>query len=148
MTKQIDPKQYLRQYLIVIKEIDRKADEIKRLRSLAEKVTQTISTDRVQTSPRGDQLPDAIARIICLEDDIAAQIEQMIIIRTDIDTTINRIDDLRLRILLNYRYIDGMTWEEIAVKMGLSYVHIVHRLHPYALKKITDVIECNIQSVI
>lgn len=144
----IDAKQYLRQYLIIVKEIDRNADEIKRIRTLAEKVTQTISTDRVQTSPRGDQLPDAVARIILLEDEITAKIEQMVTVRTDIEVTINRISDQRLRLLLNYRYLDGKTWEEIAVKMGLSYVHIVHRLHPYALKKITDVIECNIRSVV
>lgn len=49
---------------------------------------------------------------------------------------INRVDDSTYRALLTARYINCETWEQIAIDMNYSYVHIVHRLHPQALDAI------------
>lgn len=39
------------------------------------------------------------------------------------------------RMLVRYRYMDGMTWEEICVTMKYSWTHI-HRIHSAALIKL------------
>lgn len=135
MAKQMDIKQYLKQYLILTKEIDRINDDIERVRSLAARMTQSFSSDRVQTSPRGDQLPDAIARIILLEDQLNAKAIKMLEMREQIEGLIDKVEDQTLRTLLKYRYISGLRWEEIAVKMNYSYRSVCY-LHGRALELI------------
>ena len=46
------------------------------------------------------------------------------------------VPDGRLRMLLRYRYVDGMTWERIAVNMNLD-ARWVRRLHGRALDALT-----------
>ena len=44
------------------------------------------------------------------------------------------------RTLLRYRYVDGMKWEDICVKMNYSWRQ-THRLHGDALKKLSETTE-------
>jgi len=49
---------------------------------------------------------------------------------------IKKIDDIENRthrLLLTLRYVNNLSWEEIAGKMNYSSGHIVQRLHPKAL---------------
>ena len=41
------------------------------------------------------------------------------------------------------RYINGKTWEQVAVQMNYSYVHIVHRMHPAVLRTLQEVLTQN-----
>ena len=41
------------------------------------------------------------------------------------------------RMLLRYRYIDGLKWEEVCVKMNYSWKQI-HRIHSAALKQLRE----------
>ena len=50
-----------------------------------------------------------------------------------VQAAIEEIEDETEKDLLTYRYLNGMKWEEIAVKMGYSWKHI-HRIHAAALK--------------
>lgn len=45
--------------------------------------------------------------------------------------------------ILILRYLNFQTWEMIACKMNYSYVHIVHNLHPKALRAIEKVLKEN-----
>lgn len=45
--------------------------------------------------------------------------------------------DYTARALLRYRYIEGMTWEQVAVKMNYSWRQ-VHRLHGDALQQLKE----------
>ena len=65
--------------------------------------------------------------------------------RKEIETVIETLEDKTLQLLLRYRYIDGMTWEQIAVKMRYDYRWVL-RLHGRALERLT--IESHIKSVI
>lgn len=49
----------------------------------------------------------------------------------------------KYRRLLQYRYLNFCTFEEIAVMMHYSWRH-VHRIHAEALRAMDDVIECHI----
>ena len=52
---------------------------------------------------------------------------------------IAQVPDSRYRRLLRARYVEGKTWEEIAVDMGYNYQHVVQRLHPQALHAVEEI---------
>lgn len=75
--------------------------------------------------------------------DIDADIEKEKIERM---TTLHRIESKIRKLpkeeetkVLHYRYIKLMKWEQIAVKMGYSYMH-VHRIHSDALINLTNML--------
>lgn len=45
--------------------------------------------------------------------------------------------DPTARMLLRYRYLDGLPWEEVCVKINYSWNH-THRLHGAALQKLKE----------
>ena len=57
-------------------------------------------------------------------------------LRREIEDVIASVPDGRLRMLLRYRYIDGMTWERIAVNMCMD-ARWIRRLHGRALSVLT-----------
>lgn len=136
MQEAIEPKRFLKRYIYVNSEIDRKLDEITRLRERSTKITQTFSSDRVQTSPSGDGTQNISVKIIMLENLINDDIDKLLIIKTEIENAIKLIDDDTYKLLLHFKYIDNCSWEEVSVKLNYSYFHVTHRLHPAALNQI------------
>lgn len=83
-----------------------------------------------------DKIQNAVCRIADIEADINREIDRQIDLRERIEAAICAIPDGRLRDLMRYRYIDGMTWEQIAVTMRLDYRWVL-RLHGRALSELT-----------
>lgn len=135
MTNQ-DKIAWLRRYREAVAEQDRLMDEIKSWRSLAERVSPALSC-----LPRGSGGPgrmiSAVEHINALEAELAEQIVERVSTRREIGQAIDRVPDNRLSRLLRLRYIEGLTWERVAVEMDYSYMQVC-RLHGKAL----DVIEC------
>ena len=123
---------YLKRYVLLDKEIDRKLEEVSRLRSKLTRITQVLTTE-----PRGGgtiygKTEEILAKIVDLENEIDADIDRLISIRDNIKAVIEAVEDDRERLLLQYRYLDGWTFEKIAVEMNYSWRQI-HRLHSRAL---------------
>jgi DNA-directed RNA polymerase specialized sigma subunit len=78
------------------------------------------------------RLRGLLAKIVDLEKEIDADVDRLIYIRDNIKAIIEAVEDDRERLLLQYRYLDGRTFEEIAVQMHYSWRQI-HRLHSRAL---------------
>lgn len=110
---------WLKSYRGLVAEIERLQREIERWRSIAEKVTPSISAVRY-TAPDGSRIENAIEKIDTLRDSLAAKLDELIGCRIQIEQAIDAVEDDRLRLLLRYRYIDGMTIEEAANEMGIS----------------------------
>ena len=123
---------YLKRYINLDREIERKLEEVARLRSKLTRVTEVYSTE-----PRGGgtiygKTEEILAKIVDLENEIDADIDRLVAIRDGIKTIIEAVEDDRERLLLQYRYLDGKTFEKIAVEMNYSWRQI-HRLHSKAL---------------
>ena len=135
MTNQ-DKIAWLRRYREAAAEQDRLMAEIARWRSLAERVSPTLSG-----MPAGSGGPArmiaAVERLDELEAELAEQIVERVATRREIGQAIDRVPDERLARLLRLRYIDGSTLEKIAVEMHYCYKQ-TKRLHWRAL----DVLEC------
>ena len=117
MTSQ-QKKESLLKYREAIREAERLENEMRRWRSRAEKVTMALKMTP-SGSPGSRSLEGAAQR-------------RAVDLRRHIEVSIAQVEDGRLRELLRHRYIDGDTWESIAVKMDYSYMHVC-RLHGDAL---------------
>ena len=143
MTNQ-EKKAFLNRYREAINEIDSITEEMAHIRSNAMRITPVI-TDM----PSGSNVNDKIALSVEKLDECAKKLEEeakrMQKAMDDVQNVINSVSNPTYRQVLTYRYINGYTWEQIAVVMNYSYVHIC-RLHGYALKVAKDVIECYIET--
>ena len=129
------PKEYLSQYRNLDIEIDSLVLERERLYSLAT----TRGGSVIDGTPKGAKSDNAapyehiLDRIMAIDDIVNKRIDRLIAIRHEINAAINGVKDDRLRTLLRLRYINGHTFEQIAVDMDYSYMHIC-RLHGDALR--------------
>ena len=83
----------------------------------------------------GSDRADLYVKMIDYSNEINGQIDEYVDIRKDIEAVINTVQDLTLRTLLRYRYIDGLTWEQIAVTMNYCYMQVC-RMHGMALNEL------------
>lgn len=139
-------KEYLQQYRQAVNRVAAAQDHLDELREIAARITPHYGTSSGGQAA-GDRLGEAVARIVDAEARVDAEIELLIATEREIEHTINSVEDSTLRTLLYERYINGKTWEQIAVILNYSWRQTV-RLHGIALVAVKDVIECHIQSVI
>ena len=125
---------YLSRYIPLSGRINRMLEEQYRWKCLAMKVTQNFSP-----TPGGGESGSPIERpmdkVDELERKITQAIDELADIRMEIEAVLGQLDDDTLRELMKYRYIDGLTWEQVAEKMHYSWRHTC-RLHGEALAKI------------
>jgi DNA-directed RNA polymerase specialized sigma subunit len=76
-----------------------------------------------------------IDKIVDLEAQIDREIDQLTDIRDKIGQAIFALADVKERTLMDYRYLQGMTFEWIASTMGYHW-RSVHKIHVRALNKI------------
>ena len=127
-----DKIKYLKRYINLDREIERKLEEVARLRSKLTRVTEVFTAE-----PRGGgsiygKTEEILAKIVDLEKEIDADVDRLVAVRDSIKSIIEAVEDDRERLLLQYRYLDGRTFEWIAAKMNYSWRQI-HRLHSQAL---------------
>ena len=125
---------YLSRYRRISKRIDRLLEEQSRWREMALKITPTLSQ-----TPGGGESGSPIERpmdkVLEIDVEINREIDELQIVRQEIRAALNQLEDENLKLLMEYRYIDGLTWEQIAEKMDYSRQWVTS-LHGTALLKI------------
>ena len=127
-------KEYLRGIRRLDAIIECKQAQIDELRARAENVTVPLKPDKVQSGSTGSQ-EDILVRIVDLEWEVTAEIDRLIDEKDRAIKLICTLEDDRHITLLRRHYVDGATWEQIAVDMGYNVRH-VYRLHDEATEKI------------
>jgi len=79
----------------------------------------------------GNAMEDMAAKHLELRDRYQAKLDELAAEQLAIETAIDTLS-ATTRMLLRYRYIEGLTWEEVCVKMSYSWRQ-THRLHAKAL---------------
>ena len=137
---------YLNQYRIMHIEIDQITKELQRWQDLATRISPSYSE-----MPHGggsDKVQTAAVEVAELTDKLNRKLHQAIMVQENIKKLLESLDDIKLRQLMFYRYINGMRWEEIAVRMDFNYRWVL-RLHRKALNQISEqAIESHIKTVI
>ncbi|MFR8547749.1 MAG: hypothetical protein ACLVEV_03875 [Lachnospiraceae bacterium] len=105
-------------------------EEIMQLR--IDKMVPSLVQDGMPHGSGGGDLSGYAARLDELMCELYEQMEQCIAIRLEISRKIEGMQDETESLLLRYRYIQGLKWEDIAVKMEYSWKQI-HRIHGKAL---------------
>ena len=136
----------LKLYQTLNMEIDQLSDELQRWQDLATRISPSYSD-----MPHGggsDKVQTAAVEVAELTDKLNQKLHQAIMVQENIKKLLESLDDIKLRQLMYYRYINGMRWEEIAVRMDFNY-RWVFRLHRKALNQISEqAIESHIKTVI
>lgn len=130
-----DKIKYLKRYINLDREIERKLEEVARLRAELTRITPVYTTEPKGGGSIRGKTESLIAKIVDLENELDADIDRLVTVRDSIRMAIESVEEDRERLLLQYRYIDGLTFEEIAVLMNYSWRHI-HRLHSQALSNL------------
>ena len=84
----------------------------------------------------GNPQENMILHHIELQDRYRAKMEELAAEQLAIETAIETLDPTA-RMLLRYRYIDGLKWEEVCVRMGYSWTQ-THEHHGRALHKLKE----------
>lgn len=112
--------------------IQRLTDTVNTLRSSLTSQNYELKPDKVQTSGAKDTLGETVVKIIALEDDINARIDELVDMKKDAFNRISNVSDKDQQSILIARYVNGEKWEKIAVEIHFS-MRQVHRIHGMAL---------------
>lgn len=136
----------LKRYRFIAGEISDLLDERERLRSLAEKVTPSLSHAPVH-GQNADKMTSTVSNIIELEKYIERKSSELLTARMEAERLIDRLADERHRAVLKSYYFSRRTWEECCVATNYSWRQ-VHNIHGEALKAIKECIELHHQPLI
>ena len=134
-------KEYLRQVELMNIKIDTKIKQLEELKILAT-CTGAINAkpDKIQSSPCGDKMENAVAKYVDLEREINNQIDAYVNKKQIILGKIYQLEAgeqtlLYVQVLVK-RYIEFKSLEQIAVELDRSYTYVRH-IHGEALSCFT-----------
>ena len=87
-----------------------------------------------------EKMCNAVDKIIEAKNRVSDELETLEATDREIIGTIDKITDWTLHTLLYERYINGKTWEQIAVQMNYTYRRVT-QLHGKALSAVKDFLE-------
>ena len=126
---------YLEQAYRIDQRINSKIEQVASLHKLATKANSTLTDMPGSPNRNIHRMEDIILKIVDLENEINQDIDMLVDLKTEIMQVIKKVDDLELQTLLEQRYLNFRTWEQIAVDMGYNVRHL-YRMHDKALKAV------------
>lgn len=128
-------KEYLNQAYRLDQRIRSKQEQIAALNDLATDCSATLTGMPRNPNRGGSRMADAVAKIVDLQNEVAADMERLVELKAEIISTIKAVDCIEYQLILEKRYISGKSWSEIAVDLGYKMRHL-YKLHDDALEKI------------
>ena len=110
-------KQYLKQARYLDERINTKIAQVSSLHDLATKATSTLSDMPGSPTRNTHRMEDIIIKILMLENEINADIDNLVDLKDEILSVIKAVDDEECRLLLEKRYLNFEQWEDIAAEM-------------------------------
>ncbi len=133
-------KQYLMDYRTLVKRRDALLDELDRMREATMRATSRMTATRLSGTSSHGGMEDSILRVIDGEErlkQVIAGIDEALDVRLSL---IDQLTDERQKLVLTYRYINGLGWGEVIQKMQLSD-RPVFIFHGKALSEISRLIK-------
>ena len=126
-------KEFLRRARSVDRRVDDATERVDRLRAKLE----AGRMSKITGMPRGggEDWTATADKLIELEKRVNARIRELCALKHAAMDAIDRVDEARLREVLELYYLDGFNWEQVAQRMGLE-VRQVFRLHGRGLQRI------------
>ena len=131
-------KEYLMQYRDAMRRAQAITEHIADLRAMCEQL-RTEDGHKIE-------LDKAVAELVDAENRAKLEVDRLTALEQEIVQTISHTDE-PYRTLLYERYINGKTWEQIAVAMYYSYRGVT-KMHGRALQALKECIEVPTPSVL
>ncbi len=128
-------KEYLSQAFHIDKQLKSKLEQLSVLRELATTTTQPLSDMPGSPNRNIDRMEKAIIKIMDMEKEISEEVDALLDLKNQIAQCIKKVEDIDCQLILEFRYLCFMSWEDIAAEMNFT-VRNVHILHGKALKMV------------
>lgn len=136
----MDAKLFLSQVKKLDLQIKNKLIEKQQWKDIALGITANMDGERVQSSGAKDKMASAIEKCVDMEAEIDSLVDKLIDTKKEVVQTIERLDSPTEYDLLHKKYIQFMTFEEIAECYGREYTTIT-TAHGRALKNVQALLE-------
>lgn len=127
-------KEGLKEYILIKKEIAQLEEQIMKLNEQKTSIKSQVITDMPVGSGEGREILDILVSIEEAIDKLNKNRVKLVSTLMEIENLIEGLDATE-RVLMRYRYINDLKWEQIALNMNYSWRQ-VHRIHNEILKKI------------
>ena len=131
----MDAKEYLSQAYRIDQRINSKLEQVMSLRALLGKATGTLSGAPKAATPNLHSMEDTICKMVDMENEINADIDTLVDLKTEIMTCIKQVGNPEYQTLLELRYLCFKNWEDISTEMDYS-LRRLYELHNLALEQI------------
>lgn len=132
----MDAKQFLNQAYLMREFIAIREEQLSHLRDRADQITPKPDITGVhKNNSYGEGVENILCQIVDLEAEITEDIGRMVEYMKQIKAAIATVDDVTLRILLEMRYLNFKTWDDIADELYYSK-RSIYRIHNQAIEKI------------
>ena len=130
-------KQYLKQAYRLNELINSDLEELAELRIFSGSISSPNLSGMPSSGTRNVEptFARAVDKIIDLENHINEEIDHLVDLKKEIRSVINEVIDGDEKLLLKYRYINFLAWEDICDKMNVS-IRTAHRIHASALENV------------
>lgn len=135
MNKQ-ELKHKLHSYRDLLAEYEQIKMELSKVEAFME-APRTSNLDGMPRSPGGgDPILGVVSHHIALQERYKTQLHRLAAAQAEIENLIESLEPGERR-LMRCRYIDGMTWEEVCVRINYSWRQ-THNIHARILEKLAD----------
>lgn len=135
-------------YLQEIRKLDRKINNkqsvLKSLYDLIYKITPVTKETDVQANVAQDKLGDTIAKIVDLQNEINATIDNYVDMKIKIIKMIDKMENDELSGILIKRYVNYEAWQTIADDSGYTRQGVIKK-HGKALLEFQKIIDSNLK---
>ncbi len=134
----MDTKEFLKQPEKLDALIRNKLIEKQQMRDIALGITANMDGERVQSSGTKSKMADALDKVIDMEAEIDRLIDKYIDIKREVIATIEKLDIVMEYNIMHMRYIQYMSFQEIADHFGRDYTWAT-TAHGRALKSVEKI---------
>ena len=136
----MDAKTFLSQVKKLDLQIKNKLIEKQQWKDIALGITANMDGERVQSSGGKSKMADAIEKCVDMEAEIDSLVDKLIDVKKEVVQTIEQLENPYDYDLLHKKYIQFMTFEQIAEYYGREYTTIT-TAHGRALKNVQALLE-------
>ena len=104
-----------------------------RYREMAMRATGRTDAVRLSGTSHRSKVEDNVIAMMDVQREIEEKIKELMVETKRAQKLISRLENSKHRMVLEMRYLQGMTWEEIAEQMDYT-LRWVHQLHKQALE--------------
>ena len=133
LTENEKKKEFLMSYQKEKRRVRRLEEQLEELRR--NKMSPSVTNDGMPHGTDKKDLSDYAVKVDEIEQELVAARYSRICAFQEVQKRIEAMEDEREKDLLTYRYLKGLKWEEVCVRMDYKWRQ-VHRIHAKALKNL------------